>query len=142
MTIVGTHVLAQSSDSSFFYGDDLTQNPNTSINTVIKEDVANASDGVLKQILTVFNLNRFVAMSNSSALEFAKYIINIALWLVTFIALIVILYGFAQIFFAKDDDGLSKAKNIVRWAAIAIAIIAVSWFIVTFLFNIYEQFIS
>lgn len=133
---------AQSSEDSFFYGDDLTDQPTTTIHTVIKTDVVDSNDGFLKNILKVFNLEQFTNLSNASALEFVKYIINIALGLISFIALVVIIYGFAKIFFAKDDEGLTEAKKTVQWAAIAIGIIAVSWFIVTFLFNIYDQFIS
>lgn len=139
---LATMSLAQSSDEYFFYGDEFVDEPTTNIQTTIKEDIVDANDGVVKGILRLFNLEWFITLSDASALEFTKYIINIALWLISFIALIVILYGFAQIFFAKDDEWLSKAKNIVKWAAIAIAIIAVSWFLVTFLFNIYEQFID
>ncbi|AKH33115.1 hypothetical protein XF24_00791 [candidate division SR1 bacterium Aalborg_AAW-1] len=133
---------AQSSEDSFFYGDDLTDQPTTTIHTVIKTDVVDSNDGFLKSILKVFNLEQFTNLSNASALEFVKYIINIALGLISFIALVVIIYGFAKIFFAKDDEGLTEAKKTVQGAAIAIGIIAVSWFIVTFLFNIYDQFIS
>ncbi len=139
--IIGTS-LAQSSEDYFFYGDEFVEGPSTSINTTLKNDIVTANDGFVKRILRVFNLEQFTSFSNTPALEFVTYIINIALGLVTFIAVIIIIYGFIQIFFAKDDEGLSKAKKIVQNAAIAIAIIAVSRFIVTFLFTLYERFIS
>lgn len=134
--------MAQSSEDFFFYGDEFTDNPTTDITTTIKTDIADANEGVLKRLLAVFNLDQFTSLSNASALEFAKYIINIALGLASFIAIIIIIYGFAQIFFAKDEEGIAKAKKIVINAAIAIGIIAVSRFIVTFLFNIYLQFVG
>lgn len=140
--ILGGVSLAQSSEDYFFYGDEFTEEPTTSINHVLKNDIVESNDGFVKRTLRLFNLEQFTTFSDASALEFATYIINIALGLITFIAVVIIIYGFAQIFFSKDDEGLSKAKKIVQNAAIAIAIIAVSWFIVTFLFNIYEQFIS
>lgn len=71
---------------------------------MIKDDIVTSNDGVLKRILEIFQLDQFTSLSDASALEFVKYIINIALGLVTFIAVIVIIYGFAQIFFAKDDE--------------------------------------
>jgi hypothetical protein len=59
--------------------------------------------------------------------------------LTALVAFIIIIYGFAQILFAQDDEAITNARKTVQWAAIAIAIIAVSWFLVTFLFSIYES---
>lgn len=142
MIILSSVGFAQSSEDSFFYGEEFREQPSTSINTTLKNDIVSSNDGFVKRILRIFNLEQFTSFSNRSALEFVTYIINIALGLITFIAVIVIIYGFGQMFFAKDDEWLSKAKKIVLNAAIAIAIIAVSRFLVSFLFNIYEQFIS
>jgi hypothetical protein len=76
--ISGT-VSAQSSEDSFFYGDNNTTTPTTNFHTVIQDDVVDANDGVLKKILRVFNLDQFTTLSDASALEFVKYILNIAL---------------------------------------------------------------
>ncbi len=133
---------AQNPEDHFFYGDSLTDNPSADINGMIKDDIINSSSWPWKWIISVFRLDPFIDKSDLSALELAKYIINIALGLISFIALIVIIYGFAQIFFAKDDEGVSKAKKIVQGAAIAIAIIAVSRFVISFLFDLYGRFIA
>lgn len=133
---------AQSSEEHFFYGDQYTQDPSTDIGDMIKHDFVDNQEGVVMRLLRSFGLEQFTLESNASALEYAKYIINVALALVWFIALGVVLYGFVQIIFAKDDEGISKAKKIVSGAALAIAIIALSRFLVSFLFNLYEQFIS
>jgi Flp pilus assembly pilin Flp len=53
-----------------------------------------------------------------------------------------VIYGFVQVIFAKDEEGVTKARKTVQWAAIAIGIIAVSWFIVSFLFSLYESFVT
>ena len=134
--------LAQSSEDSFFYGDSDVVEPTTTIHTIIQDDVVEANDGVLKKILRVLNLDQFTTLSDSSALEFVKYILNIALGLVSFIAVVVVIYGFVQVIFAKDEEGVTKARKTVQGAAIAIAIIAVSWFIVSFLFSLYESFVT
>ena len=134
--------LAQSSEDSFFYGDSAVAEPTTTIHTIIQDDVVQANDGVLKKILRVLNLDQFTTLSDSSALEFVKYILNIALGLVSFIAVVVVIYGFVQVIFAKDEEGVTKARKTVQGAAIAIGIIAVSWFIVSFLFSLYESFVT
>lgn len=134
--------LAQSSEDSFFYGDTTTSTPTTTLHTIIQDELVEANDSVLNKILRVFNLDQFTTLSDSSALEFIKYILNIALGLVSFIAVVVIIYGFVKIIFAKDDEGLTEARKTVQGAAIAIAIIAVSRFVVSFLFSLYESFIQ
>lgn len=136
------HTYAQSSEDSFFYGDSDVVEPTTTIHTIIQDDVVEANDGVLKKILRVLNLDQFTTLSDSSALEFVKYILNIALGLVSFIAVVVVIYGFVQVIFAKDEEGVTKARKTVQGAAIAIGIIAVSWFIVSFLFSLYESFVT
>lgn len=133
-------VSAQIPEDRFFYGDEFSNDPTTSFGEFIRDDVVNPSDGILKRILIIFNLEQFIISSDASALEFVKYIINIALWLISFVALIIIIYGFVQVFFAKDDEGITTARKTIQWAAIAIAIIAVSWLLVTFLFSLYTMF--
>jgi hypothetical protein len=142
MTLFVGQTHAQASEDSFFYGDTTTSTPTTTIHTIIQDDVVEANDGVLKKILRVFNLDQFTTLSDSSALEFVKYILNIALGLVSFIAVVIVIYGFAQIIFAKDEEGVTKARKTVQGAAIAIGIIAISWFIVSFLFDLYARFIQ
>lgn len=130
--------LAQSSETEFFYEPVPASTPSTSINEILKTDIVSAPDSFVKRILQVFNVDSFTT-TNQSALSFATYLINIALSLVSFIAFIVVLYGFAQIIFSKDDEGISKAKQIIKWAAIAIIIIAISWLLVLFVNGLYER---
>ena len=134
--------LAQSSEDSFFYGDTATSTPTTTLHTIVQEDIVEANDSVLNKILRVFNLDQFTTLSDASALEFIKYILNIALGLVSFVAVVIIIYGFVKIIFAKDDEGITEARKTVQGAAIAIGIIAVSRFVVSFLFSLYESFVT
>ena len=142
MTWIIWYTYAQSSEDSFFYGGDTTAEPTTTIHTIIQNDVVEANDGILKKTLRIFNLDQFTTLSNAPALEFFKYILNIALGMVSFVAVIVVIYGFVQVIFAKDEEGVTKARKTVQGAAIAIGIIAVSWFIVSFLFSIYQSFVN
>lgn len=137
-----TTTLAQSSEDSFFYGDTTTSTPTTTLHTIVQEDIVEANDSVLNKILRVFNLDQFTTLSDASALEFIKYILNIALGLVSFVAVVIIIYGFVKIIFAKDDEGITEARKTVQGAAIAIGIIAVSRFVVSFLFSLYESFVT
>ncbi len=139
---LASFTLAQSSEDSFFYGDTTTSTPTTTLHTIVQEDIVEANDSVLNKILRVFNLDQFTTLSDASALEFIKYILNIALGLVSFVAVVIIIYGFVKIIFAKDDEGITEARKTVQGAAIAIGIIAVSWFVVSFLFSLYESFVT
>ena len=135
-------VSAQIPDDTFFYGDTYSNDPSTSFGTLIKDDVVTDNAGVLKRTLITFNLDQFIVNSDAGALELIKYILNIALSLIAFVALIVIIYGFTQVLFAKDDEAITTARKTIQWAAIAIAIAASSFFIISFLFELYNRFVT
>lgn len=67
---------------------------------------------------------------------YIQYIINIALSLVAFIALIVLIYGFYGILFRDSQEWITNAKKTVRWTMIAIVVMGASWLIVQVLFYI------
>lgn len=104
----------------------------------MRNDVVTPEDGIIKRMLRLFNLDQFTTNSNAGALEYAKSLINLVLGFTSFIALLVILYGFGKMLFSEDEEGIATARTTVRSAAIAIAILGVSWLIVTFLFSIYD----
>lgn len=132
-------VWAQSSEDTFYYNGFDDGSPTTVQRDIIKDQVIDPNDGVLKRVLRMFDLDQYTNLSDASALEYVKFILNTALGLTSLVALVIILYGFAQVMFAKDDEGIGTARKTVQWAATAIAIIAISWFLVTFLFSIYES---
>lgn len=41
-------------------------------------------------------------------------------------------------FFSEQEDGYGKAKKIVIGASTALLIMGISWFIVTYIFSVYE----
>ncbi len=134
-----SNVLAQSTEDQFYYQWFDESDPTIVSRDIVYSQVVEPNDGILKKTLRVFWLDQYISLSNASALEYVKTVLNIALSLTALVAFIIIIYGFAQILFAQDDEAITNARKTVQWAAIAIAIIAVSWFLVTFLFSIYES---
>jgi hypothetical protein len=57
--------------------------------------------------------------------------------LVSFIALVLIIFAFYLIFFGKEEEAFKKAKKILTGVAIALAIMGLSRFIVSFFFNVF-----
>jgi NADH:ubiquinone oxidoreductase subunit 6 (subunit J) len=45
-----------------------------------------------------------------------------------------VIYAFYMIFFLKDEAGITKAKQVLKWVAIAIIIMWLSRFIVSMIF--------
>ena len=134
-----SNVLAQSTEDQFYYQWFDESDPTIVSRDIVYSQVVEPNDGILKKTLRVFWLDQYISLSNASALEYVKTVLNIALSLTALVAFIIIIYGFAKILFAEDDKAITDARKTVQWAAIAIAIIAVSWFLVTFLFSIYES---
>jgi hypothetical protein len=59
-------------------------------------------------------LDQYISLSNASALEYVKTVLNIALSLTALVAFIIIIYGFAQILFAQDDEAITNARKTVQ----------------------------
>lgn len=105
------------------------------MSTVIGEDTTD-DNSILVKLLEIFGLDNFISGSNTGATNYISYIVNIALGLGAFIALIMIIYGFYLMFFSAQDEGFEKAKNILKGASIALFIIGLSWFLISFLFSV------
>ena len=70
-------------------------------------------------------------------IEIIKRFINYALGFLALIALVMLLWGWYQMVAAGGDEGAyKKGLGILKNAAIGIAFIAVSWFLVTFIFYV------
>lgn len=108
----------------------------TNVGSVLK--AWNQEWSFLETMLDLFGINY---TGPDKAISYVQILINYALALLWFIALLVILYSFYMIFFGKSDDGVANARKTVVWAAIALLIIGVSWFVVNFLFYIYNQWL-
>lgn len=137
--IASSLVFAQTSEDDFYY--QWFEN-NTKATTdqwsIVRTDVIQPNEGIIKKTIRLFNLDQYLLTSDKSALWYIKYIINVVLWLTSLVALVIIIYGFAKIIFADDDKSLWEARKTVQWAAIALVIIGVSRFVVSFLFTMYN----
>ncbi len=121
----------------FFYNvwQDSINQSTEDIGTVIGEDTTN-SESLMVKLLEIFGLDTFITGSDTGATNYITYIINIVLGLWAFIALAMIIYGFYLMFFSDQDEWFAKAKAILKGASIALFIIGLSWFIISFLFNV------
>ena len=75
--------------------------------------------------------------TGSPALQYIKWILNIVLGLVSFASLVLVIYAFYLIFFSKDEEGFKKAKKILIGVAMALGILGVSRFIVSYFFSVF-----
>lgn len=116
-------------------------NESLDIWAVITDDAVSPDSSVLQRLLSVFKLkwsNRYDNNWELKAFAYIKMIVNFLLALVSLIALILTIYGFYLMFFSGQDEWLKKAKKILTWVAIALAIMWLSRFIISFLFYVYN----
>ncbi len=131
--------------SDFPYGNEsvnwLTCDGNTDLwnCTSIKEDKEKGWDEtIIRRLLWVFGLDTDTN-KDLKFIDYAKAIINMALWLISFIALIMTIYTFYTMFFAKNDEVVKKAKWNLVWIFIALGVIWLAWLIVSFIFRWYQS---
>jgi hypothetical protein len=74
----------------------------------------------------------------SKATNYVKWILNILLWLVSFLSLVMIIFAFYLIFFSKGEEAVGKAKKILIGVGIALTIMWLARFIASFFFDIYR----
>jgi hypothetical protein len=72
-------------------------------------------------------------------IDYARAIMNMALWLVSFIALAMSIYTFYMMFFTENEAWIKKAKWNLTGIFIALAVIWLAWLIVSFIFRWYES---
>lgn len=124
-------------DFYYDYSDNTTAIWNeTEIWWIIKTDVIENNDSVLNRLLSLFNLSNQSRYDSgtSKAIYYAKMIVNMLLSFVSFIALIMLIYAFYMMFFSKEESWMTKAKQVIKWVAIAITIMWLSRFIVSMIF--------
>lgn len=118
-------------------------NETTDIGQVVNTDSVNpatAQNSILSRLTNFFRISGTSYNPDntwSPAISYIKWVINIVLALVSLAALILIIYAFYLIFFWKAEEGFTKAKKILVGVAIALAIMWLSRFITSFLFNIF-----
>ncbi len=76
---------------------------------------------------------------NDSIIDVVKNVINYALWFLGLIALIMLLRGWFKIVTAWGDENAHQEwTKVLKNAAIGIAFIGISWFLVTFIFYVFS----
>ena len=108
---------------------------------IITEDAVENDQSILQRLLSIFRLKWSQRYDNDweyRAFAYVKMIVNYMLALVSFVALILTIYGFYLMFFSWQEEWLKKAKKILTWVWIAIAIMWLSRFIISFIFWVYN----
>lgn len=93
---------------------------------------------IIVRLLEVFWLDNSMER-DLKFIDYAKAIMNLALWLVAFIALITSIYTFYMMFFTENEAWIKKAKENLVGIFIALAIIWLAWIIVSFIFWWYQS---
>jgi len=132
-----------SQDFYYDYDSNSTTPNNTEIWSIIQTDVINDQESSLNKLLELFQLSNKDRYQNgwwtSKAIYYAKMIVNLLLSFVSLIALVMLIYAFYLMFFSTQESGMTKAKQMLKWIAIAITIMWLSWFIVSFIFWIQQE---
>jgi len=106
------------------------------IGQTLKNDSLAPENSILRQIRNYFSLWDY-GNEKAPAIAYIRMIINRLLGLVSFVALIIVIYAFYQIFGGKWEEWVAKAKKMLTWVAIALAVMWLSRLIVSFFFSIY-----
>ena len=100
---------------------------------IVKDD-----DWILKGLFSIFNID-IVKDDDHKFLNYVKAILNMALGLLSMIALVMTIYTFYLMFFTDNEAWAKKAKWNLVGIFIALAIIWLSWLIVSFIFRWYKE---
>ena len=115
-------------------------NQDTNYWALITTDAVKQDDGLLTKIMQVLKLdinNKY--KGPQKAFYYIKSILNYALAFVSFIAFMLLLYGFYMMLIGDGEKGRDKVKSTLKGISIAIISMSLSWLIVSALFWIYEN---
>lgn len=112
----------------------------TDIGKILSEEWVKPQNSIINRLREAFKLSNWIyAKSDLKATDYIKNLINIALSLIGFVALVLLIYGFYLMFFSQQEEWFTKAKKIFRWVIIALVIMWLSFFIVNFIFYLYNN---
>jgi len=106
--------------------------------TSVKEDKYGWNETIIRRLLWVFGLDTSTER-DLKFIDYARAILNIALWLIAFIALIMTIYTFYMMLFSENEAWIKKAKESLVGIFIALGIIWLAWIIVSFIFWWYKS---
>lgn len=102
-------------------------------------DITN-NNSIINRLLGVFGLdNEDTLWPTHKFINYARAILNMALWLLSLIALVMTIYTFYLMFFTENEAWIKKAKWNLVGIFIALAIIGLAWLIVSFIFRWYQN---
>lgn len=102
---------------------------------VLKQENIDRQDSILISMLKLFWLEDSVSDGPNSAINFMIRIINIVLGLVSMIALVYLIYTFYRMFFVDFSSGISTVSKVLTGLLLAILIIGLSRFLVSYIFR-------
>ncbi len=105
--------------------------------TSINEDKDGWKQTIIRRLLEVFWLDTSHER-DLKFIDYAKVIVNMALKLIAFIALIMTIYTFCMVMFSGNEEGIKKAKWNLVGIFIALGIIWLAWLVVSFIFWWYQ----
>lgn len=120
----------------------ITPSENVELAEEITADSVNDNESLLQIFLGMFKLSNaswYPQGSNDTTIAYAKMIINMVLGIVSFIALVFVIYAFYLLFFVQQEQWPAKAKKILTGVGIAIAIMWLSRFIVSMIFYLQQH---
>ena len=94
---------------------------------------------LLEKIADILGIKPLVDNNKQyAAIEYIKSIINFFLAILGFVALVVLIIWFAKMLlsFGKSQEAIDSAKKYILAAIIAILLIGLSWFIISWIFTI------
>lgn len=109
------------------------------IGEVFNDVAVDNPNGIVGRLLEAIWFPLPASYGDEPASAYIRDVVNYFLWLVSFIAVIVLIYWFYGMFFAEQESGFNKAKQMVKGTAIALGILFLSWFIISYLFTIFTQ---
>lgn len=111
----------------------------TNIWQAMKDTSIDPNDGVSEWIQDSFGI-AYDAEDEQRGTFYIKEVINAVLSIIWLVALAVLLFGFYKMFAARENEEAFKdARKYVIWATIALLVIGVSRFIVSWFFEIFFQ---
>lgn len=138
--------IAQAFDIWFFYNDrDYTNIPTNTSSTYVGGIIKSGT--VIDDSLTVRLIQRFYDPNfdptiSQPAIYYIKFLVDVALSFIAFIALCFLIYYLYIIFLSDSDAGIEQAKGYALNAFVAICLIGLSRIIVSFAFYLYNLFLS
>lgn len=87
----------------------------------------------------IHDFSQTVELNETTFVGQIQSVMNYFLWMIAFLALVVIMYWFYLILFSgKWEEAVWKAKKYLFWWIIALVVSWISWYIVSIMFHIFE----